>query len=39
MICAAHQILGDKIKKDKMGRECSMHGGKKKCIPGFGWET
>jgi hypothetical protein len=27
---------GDEIKKNVMGGECSMYGGEKRCIQGFG---
>jgi len=29
---------GDQIKKNKMGRACSMYGGEERCIKGFGGE-
>jgi hypothetical protein len=31
--------LGNKIEKNEMGGECSMFGGEKSCMQGFGGET
>ena len=40
MICTPHQmLLGDLVKKNKMGVACSTYGGQKTCIKGFGGET
>jgi hypothetical protein len=30
---------GDQIKKNDLGRVCSMYGGEKRCIQGLGGET
>ena len=35
----AQYCSGDKIKKNGMGRACSMYGGKEMHIQGFGIET
>ena len=39
MICIAHPVLCDKIKKNEMGWTCGVYGGGKRRVQGFGGET
>jgi hypothetical protein len=39
MICTAHQILTDQIKKNEIGWACSTYGAQARCIKDFGDET
>jgi hypothetical protein len=32
-------LLGDQIKKDEIGRTCSMHGRDEECTQYFSWKT